>query len=110
MWKYFEKLYVARIPRETQDEKGFRDRSNNFCGYEVMEDGKMSLYNQPPMCESIKVFVSPSVNNMEKEMAPHSSVLAWRIPGTGEPGGLPPGSLVGPTWWGRTELDTTEVT
>ena len=26
--------------------------------------------------------------NMEKEMATHSSVLAWRIPGTGEPGGL----------------------
>ena len=26
---------------------------------------------------------------MEKEMATHSSVLAWRIPGTGEPGGLP---------------------
>ena len=25
----------------------------------------------------------------EKAMAPHSSVLAWRIPGTGEPGGLP---------------------
>ena len=24
-----------------------------------------------------------------KEMATHSSVLAWRIPGTGEPGGLP---------------------
>ena len=26
---------------------------------------------------------------MEKEMATHSSVLAWRIPGMGEPGGLP---------------------
>ena len=26
---------------------------------------------------------------MGKEMATHSSVLAWRIPGTGEPGGLP---------------------
>ena len=26
---------------------------------------------------------------MEKEMATHSSVLAWRIPGTGEPDGLP---------------------
>ena len=25
---------------------------------------------------------------LEKEMANHSSVLAWRIPGTGEPGGL----------------------
>ena len=24
----------------------------------------------------------------EKDMATHSSVLAWRIPGTGEPGGL----------------------
>ena len=26
---------------------------------------------------------------LEKEMAIHSSVLAWRIPGMGEPGGLP---------------------
>ena len=26
---------------------------------------------------------------LEKEMATHSSVLIWRIPGTGEPGGLP---------------------
>ena len=38
----------------------------------------------------------------EKAMTPHSSVLAWKIPGTGEPGGL--------CLWGRTELDTTEVT
>ena len=41
---------------------------------------------------------------LEKEMATHSSVLAWRIPGTEEPGGLP--SMCG----GRTELDVTEVT
>ena len=27
---------------------------------------------------------------LEKEMATHASVLAWRIPGIGEPGGLPP--------------------
>ena len=27
-------------------------------------------------------------NALEKEMATHSSVLAWRIPGMGEPGGL----------------------
>ena len=26
---------------------------------------------------------------LEKEVATHSSVLAWRIPGTAEPGGLP---------------------
>ena len=29
------------------------------------------------------------VHAWEKEMATHSSVLAWRIPRTGEPGGLP---------------------
>ena len=40
---------------------------------------------------------------LEKEMAIHSSVLAWRIPGTGEPGG-------GCCLWGRTESDTTEGT
>ena len=28
-------------------------------------------------------------DSLEKEMAAHSRVLAWRIPGTGEPGGLP---------------------
>ena len=39
---------------------------------------------------------------LEKEMATHSSVLAWRIPGTGEPGGLPS--------MGHTESDTTEAT
>ena len=39
---------------------------------------------------------------LEKEMATHSSVLAWRIPGTE--------SLVGCHLWGHTESDTTEVT
>ena len=32
---------------------------------------------------------SPTRYALEKERAPHSSVLAWRIPGMGEPGGLP---------------------
>ena len=39
---------------------------------------------------------------LEKEMATHSSVLAWRIPWTE--------SLVGCSPWGRTESDTTEAT
>ena len=39
---------------------------------------------------------------LEKEMATHSSVLAWRIQGRW--------SLVGCRLWGRTESDTTEVT
>ena len=39
---------------------------------------------------------------LEKEMATHFSVLAWRIPGMAETGGLP--SV------GRTESDTTKAT
>ena len=39
---------------------------------------------------------------LKYEMATHSSVLAWRIPGTGEPGRL--------LSMGRTESDTTEAT
>ena len=39
---------------------------------------------------------------LEKEMTTHSSVLAWRIPGMGEPGGC--------RLWGRTESDMTEAT
>ena len=35
------------------------------------------------------VYTYAVVSLLEKEMATHSSVLAWRIPGTGEPGGLP---------------------
>ena len=31
----------------------------------------------------------PYIHALEKEMATHFSVLAWRIPGMGEPGGLP---------------------
>ena len=39
---------------------------------------------------------------LEKEMVTHSSILAWKIPWTEEPGGLHP--------WGRKESDMTEVT
>ena len=38
---------------------------------------------------------------LEKEMAIHSSILAWKIPWTEEPGGLY-------SSWGWKELDTTE--
>ena len=39
---------------------------------------------------------------LEREMATHSSILAWRIPGIEEPGGLPS--------MGSPESDTTEAT
>jgi len=43
---------------------------------------------------------------LEKEMATHSSVLAWRIPWTEKPGR--PHGRCNP--WGRTESDMTEAT
>ena len=47
--------------------------------------------NQPAMQESQKMWVQSmgQEDPLEEGMATHSSVLAWRIPGTAEPGGLP---------------------
>ena len=52
--------------------------------------------------EMFSYFTLWSIYEPEKEMAPHSSSLAWRIPWTEEPGGL--------RLWGCTESDMTEAT
>ena len=44
------------------------------------------MYNSISILVLVYMFL---VTAVEKEMATHSSVLAWRIPGTAEPGGLP---------------------
>ena len=44
--------------------------------------------NLPTMCET-QVRSLGLEDPLEKELAMHSSVLDWRIPGTEEPGGLP---------------------
>ena len=41
---------------------------------------------KPPLC--LSTFTN-LLGSQEKEMATHSGILAWRIPGMGEPGGLP---------------------
>ncbi|CAM9178616.1 unnamed protein product [Rangifer tarandus platyrhynchus] len=50
-------------------------------GAVIWTDGHM---NRPPQEHVHHIPANSSV-----EMATHSSILAWRIPGTGEPGGLP---------------------
>ena len=47
--------------------------------------------NSPAMQETREIRVQSLGwgGSLEKEMATHSSTLAWRIPGMGEPGGLP---------------------
>ena len=44
---------------------------------------------------------------LEKEMATHSSVLAWRIPGMGEPGGLP--SMGSQSWTRLKRLSSSNI-
>ena len=46
----------------------------------------MGLRSQAQLSDFTFTFHSPA---LEKEMATHSSVLAWKIPGAGETGGLP---------------------
>ena len=47
-----------------------------------------TVWNLPAMQET-QVLSLGWEDDLEKEMAMHSSILAWRIPGTEEPGGLP---------------------
>ena len=53
-----------------------------------------------PVVKEIRVRSLGWEDPLEKGMATHSSLLAWRIPWTEEPGGCSP--------WGRKESDTTE--
>ena len=72
------------------------DRSAAGCGYALRPAGQQHrTLSQHRQTRGL------AVPALEKAMATHSSVLAWRIPGTG--------SLVGCRLWGRTESDTTEV-
>ena len=45
------------------------------------------MKNQPAMQETLVGSLGPE-DPLEEEMATHSSILAWRIPWTEEPGGL----------------------
>ena len=59
----------------------------SHLGYCLQHLKKTELVNKTLAGEDrIRAKVGTS---LEKEMATHSSVLAWRVPGTGEPGGLP---------------------
>ena len=74
----------------------YRGSLKNYKGFPHSSVGKQSACN----AETWVRFLGRE-DPLEKEMATHSSVLAWRIPGTG--------SLVGCRLWGRTESDTTKA-
>ena len=47
------------------------------------------MVKNPPAMWETWVLSLGREDPLEEGMATHSSILAWRIPGTGEPGGLP---------------------
>ena len=68
--------------------------SNHSTGFPGGSNGNL------PAIQETQVRSLGQEDALEKEMATHSSILAWRIPWTEEPGGL--------TMRGHNELDTTE--
>ena len=52
----------------------------------ALENSPWGCYSQTQLSDFTFTF---HFHALEKEMATHSSVLAWRIPGMGKPGGLP---------------------
>ena len=58
------------------------------------------MVKNPPAMQENQIRSLDWENALEKGMATHSNILAWRIPWTEEPGGCSP--------WGRKESDTTE--
>ena len=59
------------------------------------------MIKNPPSTWETQVQPRGQEDTLEKEMAAHSNILAWKIPQTEEPGGL-----YSP--WGHRESDTTE--
>ena len=69
----------------------------NFEDKHVLESFSLEVPKIPCLwvgkCVSVHILAYAQLHfhfhALEKEMATHSSILAWRIPGIGEPGGLP---------------------
>ena len=63
----------------------------NFSDFPGRSDGKASAYNagdQLPAVQEARVRSLGQEDLLEKEMATHSSILAWKVPWTEEPGRL----------------------
>ena len=69
-----------------------------FSAY--MSSFTAQMVKNPPAVQVTRIWSLSWEDPLEKGMATHSSIFAWRLPWTEEPGGLGP--------WSRKELDTTE--
>ena len=60
-----------------------------FLKNQMAKNAKNQMVKNPPAMQEIQLWFLGGNDPLEEKMATHSSVFAWRIPGTGEPGGLP---------------------
>ena len=57
--------------------------------HSCMTTGKTVALTRWTFVSKVTPLLFKVLSSLEKEMATHSSILAWRIPGMAEPGGLP---------------------
>ena len=73
----------------TEEPGGLQSMGRKRVRHDFMTKQQHSITEPSLMGFKVGCFYNKLWYIMEKAMAPHSSTLAWRIPGTGEPGGLP---------------------
>ena len=78
--KFFREVILIRLDKT-------RAYYKTFFGELIFFILRSSLRNPPAMQETWVQFLGPE-DSLEKEMATPSSILAWKIPRTQEPGGL----------------------
>ena len=86
------KTRVRSLGREDPLEKEMATHSSNSCLENPMDGGAWwaTVHGVTKSQTQLSNFtLTFHFHALEKEMATHSSVLAWRIPGMVEPGGLP---------------------
>ena len=83
---------VLQRSRKVLAEKAMAPHSSNCCLENPMDGGawKAAVHGVAEGWTRLSDFTFTfHFRALEKEMTTHSSVLAWRIPGTGHPSGLP---------------------
>ena len=91
----FTETHVHRVSDAIQPSHALSSPSpvyNNFPEIFLLkniENVPLFTYNMATLKSFLYVYLCVTyTSTLEKEMATHSSILAWRIPGTGEHGGL----------------------
>ena len=80
-----EKLPICTLPHHAYQ---IIQGSISWVNMRYINGPAQNLVSTPKPLGTNRRDMGTSLALLEKAMTPHSSVLAWRIPGTGEPGGL----------------------